>query len=150
MTCLFILCQDQEISLHLAAIKRTAVSSPQKWQITKQNPRKFISIFSSFKAFKLLKLTLRNPNICIHVKVSFVIFYQCQKKKYIYIYIYICVFFNFWLRWVFAAACRLSLVAVSGGHPSSRCVGLPLQWPLLLRSMGSRHAGFSSCGTLAQ
>ena len=35
----------------------------------------------------------------------------------------------------------LSLVAASGGHSSSRCTGLSLSWPLLLRSTGSRCAG---------
>ena len=35
----------------------------------------------------------------------------------------------------------LSSVAVSGGHSSSRCAGLSLSWPLLLRSTGSRRAG---------
>ena len=35
----------------------------------------------------------------------------------------------------------LSLVVASGGHSSSRCVGLSLSRPLLLRSTGSRRAG---------
>ena len=35
----------------------------------------------------------------------------------------------------------LSPVAASRGHSSSRCVGLSLSWPLLLRSTGSRRAG---------
>ena len=35
----------------------------------------------------------------------------------------------------------LSPVAASGGHSSSRCAGLLLSWPLLLRSTGSRRAG---------
>ena len=35
----------------------------------------------------------------------------------------------------------LSLVAASGGHSSSRCVGLSLSQPLLLQSTGSRRAG---------
>ena len=35
----------------------------------------------------------------------------------------------------------LSLVVVSGGHSSSRCAGLSLSRPLLLRSTGSRRAG---------
>ena len=35
----------------------------------------------------------------------------------------------------------LSLVATSGGHSSSRCAGLSLSQPLLLRSIGSRCAG---------
>ena len=47
------------------------------------------------------------------------------------------LFFNFWLRWVFVASCGPSLVAVSGGCSSLRCVG-------------SRCADFSSCGTWSQ
>ena len=35
----------------------------------------------------------------------------------------------------------LSLVVASGGHSSSRCAGLLLSRPLLLRSTGSRRAG---------
>ena len=35
----------------------------------------------------------------------------------------------------------LSPVAASGGHSSSRCVGLSPSWPLSLRSTGSRRAG---------
>ena len=35
----------------------------------------------------------------------------------------------------------LSLVAASGGYSSSRCAGLSLSRPLLLRSTGSRRAG---------
>ena len=57
--------------------------------------------------------------------------------------------FNFWLHWVFLAARGLSLVAMSGGYSSLRCAGFLLQWLLLLRSAGSRHTGFSSCGTWA-
>ena len=51
---------------------------------------------------------------------------------------------------VFAAVCRLSLVAVSGGYSSLWCVGFSLQWLPLLRSMGSSHAAVSSCGTWTQ
>ena len=35
----------------------------------------------------------------------------------------------------------LSLVVASGGHSSSRCTGLSLSRPLLLRSTGSRRTG---------
>ena len=35
----------------------------------------------------------------------------------------------------------LSLVVASGGHSSSRCVGLSLSRPLLLQSTGSRRTG---------
>ena len=59
-------------------------------------------------------------------------------------------FFKFIYLFIFLAAYRLSLVAVSGGYSSFRCAGFSLQWLLLLWSVGSRHAGFSSCGTWAQ
>ena len=58
-------------------------------------------------------------------------------------------FIYFWLRWVFVAACGLSLVAVSRGYPLLRCAGFSLQWLLLLWSTGFRRAGFSSCDTWA-
>ena len=63
-----------------------------------------------------------------------------------FIYLFVC----FWLHWVFVAVHGLSLVAVSRGYSSLQCAGFSLQWLLLLWSMGSRHAGFSSCGTRAQ
>ena len=63
---------------------------------------------------------------------------------FIYLFIYL------WLRWVFVAARGLSLVVASRGYSSLQCVGFSLQWLLLLRSMDSRHVGFSSCGTRAQ
>ena len=40
-----------------------------------------------------------------------------------------------------------SLVAASWGYSSLQCVGFSLRWLLLLRSTGSRRAGFSSCGS---
>ena len=46
-----------------------------------------------------------------------------------------------WLCWVFVSVQGLSLVAASGDHSSSRCAGLSLSRPLLLRSTGSRRAG---------
>ena len=55
--------------------------------------------------------------------------------------IYIYLFIYFWLCWVFVSVRGLSLVAASGSHSSSRCAGLSLSWPLLLRSTGSRRAG---------
>ena len=56
------------------------------------------------------------------------------------LFIYL-LFIYFWLCWVFVSARGLSPVAVSGGHSSSRCAGLSLSRPLLLRSTGSRRAG---------
>ena len=51
------------------------------------------------------------------------------------------LFIYFRLCWVFVSVQGLSLVAASGGHSSSRCAGLSLSRPLLLRSTGSRRAG---------
>ena len=51
------------------------------------------------------------------------------------------LFIYLWLCWVFVSVRGLSLVAASGGHTSSRCAGLSLSRPLLLRSTGSRRAG---------
>ena len=55
--------------------------------------------------------------------------------NFIYLFIYL------WMCWVFVSVRGLSLVAASGGHSSSRCAGLSLSRPLLLRSTGSRRAG---------
>ena len=70
------------------------------------------------------------------------------KQMYTYIdtHIYEDIFLNlfiylFWLCSVFVSVRGLSLVAASGGHSSSRCAGLSLSRPLLLRSTGSRRAG---------
>ena len=70
--------------------------------------------------------------------------------KYFYLFIYLLFF---WLCWVFVSVRGLSLVVASGGHFSSRCAGISLSRPLLLRSTGSRRAGSvvvahgSSCST---
>ena len=65
-------------------------------------------------------------------------------------FFFVNLFIYFGLCWVFVAACGLSLVVSSGGYSSLRCAGFSLQWLLLLQSTGSRHVGFSSCGTRAQ
>ena len=66
----------------------------------------------------------------------FILFYFFNNYFYfIYLFIY------FWLCWVFVSVRGLSLVAASRGHSSSRCTGLSLSWPLLLRSTGSRRTG---------
>ena len=51
------------------------------------------------------------------------------------------LFIYLWLCWVFVSVRGLSLVVAGGGHSSSRCAGLSLLRPLLLRSTGSRRAG---------
>ena len=42
-----------------------------------------------------------------------------------------------------------SLVVVSGSTLYLKCLGVSLQWLLLLQSTGSRNVGFSSCGCRA-
>ena len=67
-------------------------------------------------------------------------------------------FLNFDLFYLFILAALglpcctrgLSLVVMSGGCSSLWCTGFSLRWFLLLRSMGSRHVGISSCGTQVQ
>ena len=71
---------------------------------------------------------------------SCILFYYFLKNLFIY---------YFWLHWIFIAARGLSLVAASGGCSSLRCAGFSLRWLLLLRSTGSRRAGFRSCGLRA-
>ena len=85
----------------------------------------------------LVRMKSRGVNL-LYTPATFFLFLN------IYLFIYL------WLRWVFVAVHWLSLVAVSGGYSSLWCAGFSLQWLLLLRSMGSRRAGFSSCGTWAQ
>ena len=67
--------------------------------------------------------------------VIFKIFFLKKKNIYLFLFIYL------WLCWIFVSVRGLSLVAASGGHSSSRCTGLSLSRPLLLRSTGSRRAG---------
>ena len=61
--------------------------------------------------------------------------------SFFFLYKFIYLFVYFWLCWVFISVWGLSLVVASGGHSSSRCAGLSLSRPLLLRSTGSRCAG---------
>ena len=68
---------------------------------------------------------------------------------YLFIYLFIYLLIYLWLCWVFVAVRRLSLVVASGGYSLLWCAGFSVQWRLLLRSTGSRHEGFSSCGSWA-
>ena len=57
-----------------------------------------------------------------------------------YYYFFNILFIYLWLCCVFVSVRGLFLVVASGGHSSSRCAGLSLSRPLLLRSTGSRRA----------
>ena len=56
-----------------------------------------------------------------------------SRAGFLFCFVFKFYLFIFWLRWVFVAVRRLSLVVASRGYSS-------------LRSTGSRHACFSSCG----
>ena len=60
-------------------------------------------------------------------------------------FLFVCLFNLFIL-----SVRRLSLVVVIRNYSPLQCVCFSLRWLLLLRSTGSRHTGFSSCGTWAQ
>ena len=62
----------------------------------------------------------------------------------IFCFLKIYFIYLFLLCWVFIAARVVSLVVASGGYSLLQCAGFSL------RSTGSRHAGFSSCGMWAQ
>ena len=68
--------------------------------------------------------------------IIFFFFFKPFLQHFLILFIYL-----FLLCWVFISVRGLSPVAASGGHSSSRCAGLSLSRPLLLRSTGSRRAG---------
>ena len=72
--------------------------------------------------------------------------YTTSYTKYSH-YIYVNTFFKKYYLFIYWPC--LVFVAASGGYSSLQCAGFSLQWLLLLRSMGSRRVGFSSCGTWA-
>ena len=68
---------------------------------------------------------------------------------YLFLKINLFYLFYFCLGCVFVAVHGLSLVAESGGYSLLWCAGFSLWWLLLLWSMSSGQAGFSSCGSWA-
>ena len=92
---------------------------PSDTQVSITSP--IIFLFFFFLSFIVFALKFRSM---AHFKILF-----------IYFYIY------FWLCWVFVSVRGLSPVAASRGRSSSRCAGLSLSRPLLLRSTSSRRAG---------
>ena len=77
------------------------------------------------------------------------VFLKNVKYFSLYFFFFLALFIYFWRSWVFVALCGLSVVAASGGYSSLRYTGFSLRWLLLFRSMGSRRASFSSCGSRA-
>ena len=119
---------------------------PPAWAVTGwQLSSALLSLASLllFLSSMLLKSSRREHTTQLFIYLFIYLIYYFL-KKFIYSFIY------FRLRWIFVAECGLSLVAVRGGYSSLWCAGFSLWWLVLLRSTGSRHAGFSSCGTWAQ
>ena len=67
--------------------------------------------------------------------------FVCWKIFFLMTYLFNYLFIYLRLCWVFVSVRGLSVLAASRGHSSSRCAGLSLSRPLLLRSTGSRRAG---------
>ena len=64
---------------------------------------------------------------------------MCRASFFFNFWVYL--FIYLWLCGVFVSVRGLSVAGASGGHSASRCAGLSLSRPLLLRSTGSRRAG---------
>ena len=93
--------------------------------------------------FSLL-IKQNNHDCSVITEVIIIIFFKINLFYFIY----------FWLRWVFVAACGLSLVAVSGSNSWLRCTGFSLLWLLLLGAgaLGTWASvvvarGLSGCGS---
>ena len=99
-----------------------------------------IFLYSRFFFFFLREIFRGGPDLIrwlFKAGVVFLFIYILFLKFYLFIYLFIYL----WLCWVFVSVRGLSPLAASGGHSSSRCTGLSLSRPLLLRSTGSRRAG---------
>ena len=84
-------------------------------------------------------------NVIIQFVVSVTVFFSLgiMFQGWCWFFLKHYLFIYFWLHWIFIALCGFSLVSVSEGYSSLQYVGFSLQ-QLLLWSMGSRHASFSS------
>ena len=85
--------------------------------------------FFTLRFFKIM------PHFCCSYSNTGLFFFLNELFFFFKLFIYL------WLCWVFVSVRGLSPVAASGGHSSSRCTGLSLSRPLLLRSTSSRRAG---------
>ena len=101
----------------------------------------------SQRVFPEQLISSRNLQTLLVTSRSFLVCLFFLKTSFCYVCSFI--YFYFWLCWVFAAAHRLSLFAVSGGYSLLPCVGL-LWWLLCCRAcaLGARpqelwHMGLS-------
>ena len=61
---------------------------------------------------------------------------RCFHRFDLFLFFFIYLFIYFWPCWVFVAARGLSLVVVSRGYPSWRCMGFSLSWLSLVAEHG--------------
>ena len=83
----------------------------------------------------------RQPCTCPGLCIGSGKMWDASGLTFFFFFNFIYLFIYFWLCWVPVPVRGPSLVAASGGHSSSRCAGLSLSRPLLLRSTGSKCAG---------
>ena len=106
------------------------------------DPMPHQDIFPYFKFNFHLELTFcywwkRKPSYLGLLSSFFFFFFFFKDFFFLKIYLLIVSL----LCWVFVSVLGFPVVAASGGYSSSRCAGLSLLRPLLLRSTGSRRAG---------
>ena len=93
-----------------------------------------ICLYENYEHMRIEHMKCLGFKSIICKAVTFLYVFWCPIKIFFLIYLFI----YFWLCWVFVSVWGLPLVAASRGHSSSRCAGLSLSRPLLLRSTGSR------------
>ena len=77
--------------------------------------------------------------ILLHVAVQFSQHHLLKRLSVlhcIFFFFKLINFFIYWLRWVFVAACGLSLVVASGGYSLLQCAGFSLRWLLFVAEHG--------------
>ena len=86
--------------------------------------------------------TRSQPGLSVYLSVCLSVYLSI-----IYLSIYLSIYL--WLCWVFVSVRGFSLVAASGGHSSSQCVGLSLSQPLVAEHRLQTRR-LSNCGPRAQ
>ena len=124
--------------LVLSAAKHSLVCLPVRW----------ISVNRRWENRTWGEETKRGPLLCCKYRGISTSSSQGFPLLISFFFFFLILFIYLWLCWVFVSVRGLSLVAASGGHSSSRCAGLSLSRPLLLRSAGSVTVAHGpSCST---
>ena len=130
-------------------LARTGLFQPWGWSPTQEKPGRSRHSSESpeqlqprcCKASRDLHVLPNAETANCHPQHSFSTYSLLPLYLSLFFFNFIYLFIYFWLCRVFVSVRGLSPVAASGGHSSSRCAGLSLSRPLLLRSTSSRRAG---------